>query len=375
MDKLTYIHTTPISSKKANLIQVLNMCKSFANHGIEVVLLLPESRGKANIEIDERIEIKFYEINDWMPSTIKYSWAIHKYLKENKLQGIVFIRQFTIAIIIQLFKYHYIYESHNNSLFSNPIIDKILKKTLKRLIAKKQFLLLFSISGELNEYWKQFSKKNQEKMDYYHDGIEKSLFQNNLSKYQARRELGIIEKSQKIVTYAGSLYKDRGIENIIYLARDFPDVLFMVIGGPNSEINELVNLANEMKVYNIQFKGVVPHKDVPKYLYMADILLAFWSDKVKTINYCSPLKVFEYMASERLIIAHAYPTIKEVLTDDDAILIEPNSYRSMKLGMEEALKNEMPERPLNAKIKVMEKYTWDKRAEYIINKVRKITNA
>lgn len=375
MDKLTYIHTTPISSKKANLIQVLNMCKSFVNFGIEVTLLLPGSKEKSNIEIDKRIEIKFYEIKDWMPSTIKFSWAIFKYLKKYKLEGLVFIRQFTIVPVVQLFKYHYIYESHNNTLFSKPIIDKVLKRILKRLITKKQFLLLFSISGELNKFWEQFLNKNQEKIDYYHDGVEKKLFQNILSKSEARSELGFTVDSQKIVTYAGSLYKDRGIENIIFLARDFPDALFMVIGGPNSEIDDLVNLSGQMKVNNIQFKGVVPHKDVPKYLYMADILLAFWSDKVKTIKYCSPLKVFEYMASERLIIAHAYPTIKEVLTDDDSILIEPNSYQSMKLGMEEALKNEKPERAVNAKRKVMKMYTWDKRAEYIIDRVRKLLDA
>ena len=51
--------------------------------------------------------------------------------------------------------------------------------------------------------------------------------------------------------------------------------------------------------------------------------------KVPTINYCSPLKVFEYMASNKLIVADAFVTIKEVLTDK-MYFVKPDDYDDLK---------------------------------------------
>ena len=67
----------------------------------------------------------------------------------------------------------------------------------------------------------------------WHDGFDLSLFEKYIDKNTARSKLNLPE-NKKIVTYTGGLYPDRDIENIIYLAREFPDDMFLVIGGPEN---------------------------------------------------------------------------------------------------------------------------------------------
>ena len=47
--------------------------------------------------------------------------------------------------------------------------------------------------------------------------------------------------------------------------------------------------------------------------------------RVETSRYMSPLKIFEYMSSKRPIVCSNHGVLREVLNDDNAILVEPDS--------------------------------------------------
>jgi len=373
INKITYIHTSPLNSKKANIIQVLSMCNAFIENAIDVTLMLPKSEFLSDTKLDNKINLKFYRVNNRLPSFLKYNIAISKYLKNNSLEGLIFIRHYTLVFPLSKFKYKFIYESHNNNLFSNKVIDVLFKFHLKKLIKNDNFLLLFSISGELNKYWDKFFKNSTKKIDFYHDGISAQMFETFLEKDAALLSLGINKTMRKRIVYSGSIYNDRGIDSIVRLAKDFPMADFIVIGGPSSNIPKLESMASKLNIENIVFLGVIRHREIPLYLFSADVLLAFWSNKVKTINYCSPLKVFEYMASGRLILAHAYPTIKEVLNDTNSILVNPNSYEKIKEGLHKALKiNNSSVIAEKSRRDVFSNYTWTIRAKYVINRINQI---
>ena len=68
---------------------------------------------------------------------------------------------------------------------------------------------------------------------------------------------------------------------------------------------------------------------VSKYTEIADVLVLPNSAKDKMNLYTSPIKMFEYMASKRPIVASSLPSIKEILSDqDNAILFNPNDPRN-----------------------------------------------
>jgi glycosyltransferase involved in cell wall biosynthesis len=279
----------------------------------------------------------------------------------------IFSRDSYILNALTKFNVPLIFESHNSRLHTrHAILHKFLEKRLLRAARSPNFKCLFSISEALSKYWEQKGVP-QRKLFAWHDGFEASLFEKHIDKNTAKSRLNLpIDKT--IVTYTGGLYPDRDIENIVYLAKDFPDVDFLVIGGPEKNRQYFQRISQEESVSNINFMGFVEHNLIPYYLYASDILLALWSSKVPTINYCSPLKIFEYMAAGRTIVAHDFPTIREVLENEkDSILCKPDNFDSLKSALSKALlEQNTTSYGKIARDKAFKLYSWDNRVTKLL---------
>ena len=69
----------------------------------------------------------------------------------------------------------------------------------------------------------------------------------------------------------------------------------------------------------VRFTGLAPHADVPRLVAGFDIAL-----QPRAVAYASPLKLFDYMAAGRAIVAPDQPNIREILTDGEtALLFDP----------------------------------------------------
>jgi len=92
-------------------------------------------------------------------------------------------------------------------------------------------------------------------------------------------------------------------------------------------------------------------------------------DGMAAAEFTSPIKLFEYMASRRPIVATALPTIKEVLEDcGNALLVKPDSVDSLVNG----IKTVLVDHNLAEKISIqaardVKKYTWEERVKKILN--------
>ena len=69
----------------------------------------------------------------------------------------------------------------------------------------------------------------------------------------------------------------------------------------------------------VQFTGLVPHEAVPATVAKFDIAL-----QPRVVEYASPLKIFDYMAAGRAIVAPDQPNIREILAHErTALLFDP----------------------------------------------------
>ena len=382
--KILYIHNTnkilnSNSIFRANLIQVISMCNAFSNLGNIVTLILPISRNDNINSLIHKLQYHTGKINFSILPFHKFGIKkIHnRYLNAittidilYKINAdIVILRDPLLIPIVNRMKIKFIYESHNLKLHnSSRILDKILSYITIKYSKSIYFVKLITISQSLKRAW-QVKGFPENKLFFYHDGFELTKFQDKIPSAQARKSLNL-NLNKKLIVYTGSLYEDREIDNIIYLAQQFSNANFMVIGGPNESKVYFQKLASQLGLNNIIFMGYVPHKDVPLYLFASDILLALWSDKVPTIKYCSPLKVFEYMATGRTIISHGYDVIKEVLKDNEnCLLVKPNSQNDLRLKVQLALENSYDHLGENARNNAFEHYSWDKRAQTILNQL------
>lgn len=132
------------------------------------------------------------------------------------------------------------------------------------------------------------------------------------------------------IGYFGHLYPGRGIEIIVHLARGIPAAEVHVVGGTTAD---LAAWRERDLPTNLVFHGHVPHAQVPVLQAECDILVAPYQHRVSvsggsgnTADYMSPLKIFEYMASAKAIIASDLPALKEVLQDGrNALLVAPDN--------------------------------------------------
>jgi len=83
------------------------------------------------------------------------------------------------------------------------------------------------------------------------------------------------------------------------------------------------------------------------------------------------MKMFEYMASKRPIIASNLPSIREILNKNNAILVKPDSSEDLAKGINLSLKN----KDFSDKISLqayqdVQEYTWQKRTKKIVNFIK-----
>jgi glycosyltransferase involved in cell wall biosynthesis len=382
--KLIYIHNTEINSEKANNIQVISMCNAFALNGIDVELVFPVIKEEienphnyifSRFNIRCAFKISFYKKLEFFNRLyiLGSYFGVKNFLKKSSKADIYYTRSTLIFYLIARKKLPVIFEIHNSKIHINiKTIDRFWSQKVIKYSKWSNCLAVISISDNLSEYWKNQGVPG-EKIFTLHDGFNKFMFKRNITIEEARLQLNL-QKDRKIVVYTGSLYADREIENIIDLASEFSEGLFLVIGGPKSNSDYYQSLAKDKGLNNIEFRGPVSHKDIPLYLYAGNILLALWSDKVPTINYCSPLKLFEYMAAGRIIVAHGYPSIREVIRHkENGMLVTPGDAQDLVKQLRTVWNGSgltgLGER---ARAEAFLKYTWCTRAKQIISKVREV---
>lgn len=379
--RILYIHAHPLHNKMANSVQVISMCKEFSqNHD---VFLLSPKRGKSENEINSILKkrfnlpnsIKLLFFNDVVSSRriselITYC-SVNSFIKKVK-PDFCFVRNSSFLRGCIRSKTPTFYEVHNNILHHRwKAFDFFLRKMLISS-SKSSYLIKFvTISNSLKHYW---ISQNVPKIKtlVLHSGFSALEFQNPHSKSKARTITKLPDKA-KIALYTGSLSADRKIENILFLAKQNLDVLFIVIGGSEKQTNYYKHLSNQKKLDNIKFLGHVPHNSIPNYLLSADILLALWSSLVPTINYCSPLKIFEYMAAGRLIVAHGFPTIKEVLSNGtNSYIADVEDLNDLDTKFKNAINDQNASKISDtARKDAFEKYSWSVRTDNIINEFKK----
>ncbi len=381
---ILYIHTTTLDSTKANIIQVVSMCNAFSALGCKVTLATPKP--------NQSIDIKKYIFNNF-GFTLKFELHLYERTFKNEKLEKYFVGQ-ELKKLIRNHKADYvflrnpkyiktaldsrkmvIFESHNNLIHERvKIIDRFWKYRLKLLIKNKNFILFITISKSLFNSWEKIGIPIN-KMLPLHDGFNENLFKEKIDKDDSRKRLKL-PLDKIIVTYTGSLYQNRNIMGIINLAKNKPNLFFLIIGGPVLNKIKYETISTEMGLENIIFLGFIQHKKITQYLFASDILLALWSKSVPTINYCSPLKLFEYMASGKNILAHGFPSVKEVLVNEhNCLLVKPEDPQHLKSQLEGMLKMSDKNRFGDvARKEAFKDYTWTIRATKISKKINQFLN-
>ena len=201
-------------------------------------------------------------------------------------------------------------------------------------------------------------------------GVRLEDFQNLPPKIKIRKMLGI-PRGKKVVVYSGSLFPNKGIEDILLTAKRVPKVLFILVGGNTTWRRKWEEYARRHKIGNVRFVGFVENRYVPLYLKASDALIMPYriTMEQEEILLKPPLKLFEYMAAERPIVSTNIPTIARIITHGvDGLLAEPNNVSQLAEFVNKVLEDEgLAKKLASNAYRKSHKYDWKERVRKVLN--------
>jgi len=179
-----------------------------------------------------------------------------------------------------------------------------------------------------------------------------------------------------VVGFVGSLKRWHGID---VLAAAFRKVasdprLHLLVLGSGPVAKEIDQLAFELpgRVTRVE---AVPHQAVPEYLRAMDLAVAPYPALERF--YFSPLKVLEYMAAGRAIIAARIGQVSDLLRHEETgILIEPGDPDALGAAIERLVADEDLRATLGraASVEARRAHPWTERAARIVELARGIAS-
>jgi glycosyltransferase involved in cell wall biosynthesis len=149
-----------------------------------------------------------------------------------------------------------------------------------------------------------------EKVIKLHNGFNHLFLVRNPAADEDWRKKLLANERQHLVVYAGGLYPFKGVNMLIDVAKELPEIQFAIAGGNQSQVTTYQQLAREKQVNNINFLGHLPQNQLASLLQAADIL-AHPHCLTNAATFTSPLKFFDYLASGTPIVVTEIPSMIE----------------------------------------------------------------
>jgi len=338
--KILYVSAARVPSGTANSINIVRSCSAMAKLGHEVVLLHPASHGP-ELEKGDPDPFSFYGV----PASFRIKrlpcpgriGGRTLYCASVALYGLamrpdlVFGRYLRATYYLCRLGFPAVCELHSSVRFKGQ-----KSYFLERLAASANLLAFITISRMMGDHFEQLDpiKRNRKPVLVAGCGGEPLSGEPALSKIQ------------KVTTgldigYSGKLDVTKGLGLIGAIASRLPHHDFHVFGGGPEEVAEW---RTRMDLRNVHFYGFIPPGDLPGYLGSLDLcLLPCQRNPVNPSGqiFGSPLKMFDYMALKKAVLASDFPEIREILDETCSVLLDPDDPAAWARTIDGLTKNDI----------------------------------
>ena len=171
-------------------------------------------------------------------------------------------------------------------------------------------------------------------------GVDPRRFSPTISGDAVRRQAG--HAGCFVVGWMGSFRPFHGLDLTIkamaMLQETIPGLALLLVGD-GQERHRIEDLVRELGIRRAYFSGTVLHATVPQYIAAMDVAVV--AAESETGFHYSPIKLREYMACARPIVAPRVGEIERLLTDgEDALLVAPSDPRALAQGIHRLYRDE-----------------------------------
>ncbi|MCG2694404.1 glycosyltransferase family 4 protein [Candidatus Parcubacteria bacterium] len=370
--KIFYIANVRMPTEKAHGGQIMKMCEAWANVH-QVILWSPWRVNYIKKDpfdfycVEKKFKIKKIFSLDFLPVQRLFGRSAF-YFQNISFAFFVFLR--LLFVRADLFFSRDFWSSFFLSLFGKKVVYEIHDSPSQHLITKFAFRYIYKFVTT-NKFK---ARELQEKFDISKDkilvapnGVDIGLFNISVSKEECRKKMNL-PLDKKIILYTGHLYSWKGADIFLKAAINLKDddIVSVFVGGTPEDFERFKN--NAKNTNNILILGHQEQSSIPYFLKASDILILPNTAKERiSREETSPLKLFEYMVSEKPIIASNIPSIREIVDEKEVVFFEPDNAEDLKNKIIFVLNNyeNCLKLAKNAKEKIAV-YSWDKRTEKIL---------
>ncbi len=375
LPKMYYVANARMPSEKAHGIQIAKMCEAFIEEGVDLTLVVPSRNMHQSMQ-------EFYDLRVHVPIVRLPVFNLYNYQRPG-----YFVSSLSFMLVSLLFLWWkrfcgerfivYTVDLDNYSSSALPIAPAQLftemhggkPDTLAQHFLFRHLRGVFAINTLIvDEFKKQFSLSST----YYlvePNGVDATLF-GPKDKKEARQKLQI-PHDRKIVLYTGRFFTWKGLEILPLTASLTPMVEWYIVGGTREDFCAVSNISEIPK--NMHFIGSQEQSTIPWWLAAADALIVLGTKRDKqSYFYTSPMKLFEYLLSNRSIIASDTPAIRQIVSDREVFLYKPDNATDLADKVQEAV---LQTPAVQARISMAYSkgitHSWSGRAKRIIESIQK----
>lgn len=240
------------------------------------------------------------------------------------------------------------------------------KSRLKVLVLKKALGFsdkIIAVTPGIKENLESVYGIPGEKITVVPNGANTTMFK-PLEPGSCRKELGL-DPGSPYVCFVGNLAPWQGVEYLVQAAPSilsrYPDCRFLIVGDGVMK-NELLNLSRDLGVDGrFIFTGVVPYDRVPVYINASDVCAAPFILARNAKIGLSPLKLYEYMACGKPVVASAISGVADALkASEGGFSVPPENHEALTKAILKLLENRELREKMGSKglSYVTENYSW-----------------
>ncbi|NLX10502.1 MAG: glycosyltransferase family 4 protein [Chloroflexi bacterium] len=383
---LVYIVNSRLPTEKAYGLQIAQMCEAFAGAGYRVTLLAPWRFNTAAMHaagdlwsyygVTRNFRFRRLPALDLFPiipervprvaflaQTVSFLLALLIWLALRRAQVYYTRDLFVAALLGAIHRRPLVYEVHqmHRSRWGQRV----------QRFAARRAALVVTITAHLGGEIRTLGVPPARVL-VAHDGIRRERFAAVPDRQQARAEIGWPQDAF-VVGWVGRLHLmgvDKGVGLLVEALQAVEGAALAIVGGPDDQVAALRErwIAAGLDASRFLAAGQVRPDRVPRYLGTFDVCAMPHPWTEHFAYHTSPIKLFEYMASGRPIVASNLPGFAEVLRDgENGLLVPPGDAAALAAAIQQLRDDPALRERLvaQARADVLEHYTWAARAGQI----------
>lgn len=367
---IVYVSLSYVPSRRASSIHVMKMCAALARAGHDVRLIAKRSHDPADAAADAHA---FYGVS---------GFAIDRLARPNRRGGgLVFALATLGALLARRRRTDLVYSRDVIGALTAlelriPTIaefhaaphDPRVRALTRRVVQHRRLRGLVLVSDALRrDLVADGLGPRHAPIVVAHDAADPPA--SRIDRFNRRRSPTVRPR----IGYVGNLYAGRGIELIVAVAARLPAYDFELVGGTEAD---LARWRAHALPPNVILAGFVRPADLAEHYRSFDVVVMPYprsgigvaTGASDTARWCSPMKMFEYMAAGAPIVASDLPVLGEVLRHEhNALVAAADDVASWQRAIERLVTDPGLARRLaqQAYEDLVRDHTWDARVRNI----------